>query len=109
VLTSLSYAQGVSGDVEGASATLDRILATVKPGLSLRQQIYRQANAAIVYGWIGKKDKAVDLVESMMSIPTAAFNSVHSMRYDIDFYPMRGYPRWEAMLSDPANSKPFTY
>ena len=109
LLTSLSYAQGISGDVAGANATLDSILATVKPGLSLRQQVYRQANASIVYAWIGKKDKAIDLIESMLSIPTAAFNSVHGMKHDIDFYPLRGYPRWEAMLADPANSKPFTY
>jgi TolB-like protein/tetratricopeptide (TPR) repeat protein len=109
VLTSLSYAQGISGDVEGATATLERILATVTPQLSLRQQIYRQANAAIVYGWVGKKDKAVDLVESMMHIPTAAFNSVHGMRDDIDYYPLRGFPRWEAMLAKPEYSKPFPY
>ena len=109
LLTSLSYAQGISGDVEGATATLEHILATVVPNLSLRQQVYRQANAAIVYGWIGKKDKAVDLIESMIGIPTAAFNSVHGMKYDIDFYPMRGFPRWEAMLANPENSKPFTY
>jgi len=109
VLTSLSYAQAISGDAEGASATLGRILATVKPGLSLRQQVYRQANAAIVYAWIGQKDKAVDLVELMIKIPTAAFNSVHGMKDDIDFSPLRGYPRWEALLADPANAKPFTY
>jgi TolB-like protein/Tfp pilus assembly protein PilF len=109
VLTSLSYAQGISGDVEGATATLERIMATVTPQLSLRQQVYRQANAAIVYGWIGKKDKAVDLIESMMYIPTAAFNSVHGMRDDIDYYPLRGYPRWEAMLAKPEHTKPFTY
>src|SRR6478736_6409856 len=86
LLTSLSYAQGISGDVEGATATLEHILATVKPGLSLRQQIYRQANAAIVYALIGKKDRAVDLIESMMGIPTAAFNSVQGMKHDIDFF-----------------------
>ena len=59
--------------------------------------------------WIGKKDRAVDLVDSMISIPTAAFNSIHGMKHDIDFYPLRGYPRWEALLADPANAKPFTY
>jgi TolB-like protein/Flp pilus assembly protein TadD len=108
-ITSLSYAQGIAGDVEGASATLEQILATVKSGLSLRQQIYRQSNAAIVYAWIGKKDTAVDLIESMMTIPTAAFNSVHGMKDDIDFFPLRGYPRWEKMLADPANTKAFPY
>jgi hypothetical protein len=34
---------------------------------------------------------------------------VHGMKHDIDFFPMRGYPRWEAMLANPGNSKPFTY
>lgn len=108
-ITSLSYAQAIAGDVEGAAATLDRILVTVTAGLSLRQQIYRQSNAAIVYAWIDKKDKAVDLIESMMTIPTAAFNSVHGMKDDIDFFPLRGYPRWEKMLANPAHTKPFPY
>jgi len=75
----------------------------------VRKQAYIQANAAIVYAWVGEKDKAVDLVEPLMKIPTAAFNSVFGLRYDIDFSPLRGFPRWEAMLADPASSRAFTY
>ena len=109
LLTSLSYALALVGDKDGAAAALDKIMATIKPGLSLQQQVYRQANAAIVYGWIGQKDKVVDIIEPLMAIPTAAYNSASTMKYDIDYFPMRGFPRWEAMLANPANSKPFTY
>ena len=44
-----------------------------------------------------------------MKIPAAATNSTAGLKYDIDFYPLRGYARWEALLADPANNRPFPY
>jgi hypothetical protein len=90
-------------------ATVGHLLSLIKPGDSVRKQVYIQSNAAIVYGWLGEKNKAVDLIEPLMKLPTAALNSVSALRYDIDNFPMRGFSRWEAMLADPANSKAFTY
>lgn len=109
LLNSLAYTQALLGDHDATMATIARILALLKPGDPVRKQVYLQANAAIIYGWIGEKEKAVDLVEPLLKVPTAAFSSVLSLRYDIDFSPMRGYPRWEALLADPANNKTFTY
>ncbi len=109
LLNTLSYTQALVGGHDATMATVGHILSLLKPGDTVRKQVYLQANAAIVYAWIGEKDKAVDLVEPLMKIPTAAFSSVNSLRHDIDFFPMRGFPRWEAMLADPAHGKPFTY
>lgn len=109
LLNSLAYTQALLGDHDATMATIARILALLKPGDPVRKQVYLQANAAIIYGWIGEKEKAVDLVEPLLKVPTAAFSSVLSLRYDIDFSPMRGYPRWEALLADPANNQSFTY
>ena len=109
LLNSLAYTQALLGDHAATMATVGHTLSLLKPGDPVRKQAYLQANAAIVYAWIGEKDKAVDLVEPLMKIPTAAFNSAPAMRYDIDFSPLRGFQRWEAMLADPANSKAFAY
>ena len=109
VLGSLSYAQALVGDQAGARETLNHLLAMVKPGLSFRLQAFIQFNAAVVYAWIGDKDKAVDLFQPLMSVPAAATGSIVSLHYDIDLYPLRGFPRWEALLNDPANKQPFKY
>ena len=109
LLNSLAYTQALLGDHDAATATIGHTLSLLKPGDSVRKQAYLQANAAIVYAWIGEKDKAVDLVAPLLKIPTAAFNSVFALRHDIDFYPLRGFPRWEALLAEPASSKPFDY
>ncbi len=109
LLNSLAYTQALLGDHDATMATVGHMLSLLKPGDTVRKQAYIQANAAIVYAWVGEKDKAVDLVEPLMKIPTAAFNSVFGLRYDIDFSPLRGFPRWEAMLADPASSRAFTY
>jgi hypothetical protein len=99
VLSSLSYAQAVVGDHDGTMATLDNLLAKSR-GYPLRLQFFVQANAAIVYGWIGEKDKAVDQMQPLMGIPIQATSSVYGLHEDIDFFPL---------LADPASRQPFKY
>jgi len=108
LLGTLSYAQALVGDRAAALATVDRLLVMV-PRLPLRLQFFVNANAGIVYGWIGEKDKAVDQLQSLMSIPIQATSSVYGLHEDIDYFPLRGFPRWEALIADPANQQPFSY
>ena len=107
-LSTLSYAQALVGDRAGAVASVEKLLAKL-PNLPLRLQFFVRANAAIVSAWLGEKDKAVELMAPLLRLPTAATSSVYALRYDIDFSPLRGYAPWEAMLNDPASSKPFDY
>ena len=107
-LSSLAYAQALSGERAAALATLARLEQGVD-SLPLRIRNYVTINAGIVYGWLGEKDKAIDLIESLLRIPNQATGSVHGLRRDIDFSPMRGFPRWEALLKDPALQRPFNY
>ena len=109
VLSSLAYAQALAGDHGATMATLDRLLAKLKPGYPLRMQFYVHANAGIVYAWIGEKDKAVDQLAPLMNMPTASTSSVIALQKDIDFSPLRGFPRWEALLVDPASKQAFKY
>ena len=108
LLSSVAYAQALVGDRTATMATLDHMLAQVDRQ-PLRMENYIRANAGIVYGWIGEKDKAMDLLVPQLKVPSAATSSVHALRHDIDFFPLRGFPRWEAALADPAHSQPFKY
>ena len=108
VLSTLSYAQALVGDHHAAQASVERLLAKL-PSYPLRMQAFIRANAGIVYGWMGEKDKAVDLLESQLGTPAAATSSVIALHYDIDFFPLRGFPRWEAVLANPAHKQPFKY
>jgi TolB-like protein/thioredoxin-like negative regulator of GroEL len=108
LLSSVAYAQALVGDRAATMATLDHMLAQVDRQ-PLRMENYIRANAGIVYGWIGEKDKAMDLLVPQLKVPSAATSSVHALRHDIDFSPLRGFPRWEAALADPAHSRPFKY
>jgi TolB-like protein/Flp pilus assembly protein TadD len=109
IQSSLAYAHALAGDHDAALAVVNRILASVKPDSPFRKQFFLHANAAIVLAWIGEKDKAVDLFQPLMGVPAAITNGIESLHNDIDFSPLRGFPRWEAMLADPANHQPFKY
>jgi TolB-like protein/Flp pilus assembly protein TadD len=109
ILSTLSYAQALVGDRAGAIQTIDHLLAKLTPDYPVRLQFYVRANAGIVYAWLGEKDKAVDLIAPLMKYPVQATGSMYALGADIDFSPLRGFPRWEALLADPANHKPFTY
>ena len=108
LLSSVAYAQALVGDRAATMTTLDHMLAGVDR-LPLRLQNFTRANAGIVYGWIGEKDRALDQLIPLFKVPAAGTSSVIALRYDIDFFPLRGFPRWEAALADPAASQPFKY
>src|SRR6478736_7205808 len=71
LLSSLSYAYALAGNHDAASAACARLLAKLKPGYPVRLQNFVRANAGIVYGWIGEKDKAVDILLPLMNVPAA--------------------------------------
>jgi TolB-like protein len=108
-LSSLAYAQAILGEHDASMATIGRVLGMLKPGDSLRKQFFLTTNMSIVCGWIGEKDKAVDLVLPYTGRPVSRYFNVMSLRNDIDLDPMRGFPRWEALLADPKNNEPLSY
>jgi TolB-like protein/cytochrome c-type biogenesis protein CcmH/NrfG len=70
---------------------------------------YRRVLAS-VHAWSGDKDRA--LTELAHVLQTPAFNlqagatSVHVTAREPDFFPLRGDPRFEALLNDPKNNAP---
>jgi len=51
---------------------------------------------AVIYTWVREYDAALDEIEYLLSIPT--WFSVHDLRLDPDFDPLRDHPRYQALL-----------
>jgi tetratricopeptide (TPR) repeat protein len=109
IWSSLAYAQAILGQHDAAMATTARVLAMLKPTDTPQKQFFINLNSGIVYGWAGEKDKAVDILLPYLGKPVSRYLNINGMRNDIDYVPMRGFPGWEAIVSDPKNNAPLSY
>ena len=68
------------------------------------------ANLAAVYAWNGDKDRAIAEITRLLRIPTSGDGvsaiNIHALRVTPQFFPLRGDPRFEALLKDPKNHEP---
>ena len=70
------------------------------------------ANLAAVYAWTGDKDRAIAEITRLLHIPTHSAGdwisliNIHALRVSPRFFPLRGDPRFEALLKDPKNHEP---
>ena len=62
------------------------------------------ALAAEIFAWTGDKDRAIALLTHVIS--TIGNSPVRALRENPALAPLRGDPRFEALLNDPKNSAP---
>ena len=63
------------------------------------------ASLAFVYAWTGDKDRAIAEYARLLRVPFSGLN-VHEMKRHPAYQPLRGDPRFEALLNDPKNNAP---
>jgi|GEM_PF-5307167 len=67
-------------------------------------------NLAFVYAWTGDKTRAIAAYARLLQAPCVSPRmggiNVHMMRHALWYSPLRGDPRWEALLADPKNHAP---
>jgi TolB-like protein/Tfp pilus assembly protein PilF len=59
----------------------------------------------VIYAWAGEKDRAIAEAARMLRMPFTGV-SVQMMKRDPFWFPLRGDPRFEAVLNDPKNNAP---
>jgi TolB-like protein/Tfp pilus assembly protein PilF len=62
---------------------------------------------AEIYAWTGEKDRSLAVLAHVLRVPCGgSLASVHRLRDDPWLTPLRGDPRFEALLNDPKNNAP---
>ena len=69
------------------------------------------ANLAAVYAWTGDKDRAIAEITRLLRVPCGdgdwiSVINIHALRVSPQYFPLRGDPRFEALLNDPKNHEP---
>jgi tetratricopeptide (TPR) repeat protein len=70
--------------------------AVAGPGISL--------NCASVLAWLGDKDAALAELARLLRTPYG--ENIYSAKYGLSWFPLRGDPRFEALVNDPKNNAP---
>ncbi len=61
---------------------------------------------AVVYAWTGEKDRAIDEWARLFRSEQTGDRTLYQLKYGPWAFPLRGNPRWEALLADPKNNAP---
>ncbi|MSU65344.1 MAG: tetratricopeptide repeat protein [Opitutus sp.] len=101
----LGIAEAVSGHPEEALRCARKAVELVPDSLDAVSGPANSLGLAFVYAWTGDTDRAIAEYARLMRFPWAGLN-VHAMRHELEFFPLRGDPLFEALLNDPKNNEP---
>jgi len=100
----VGLAEAVLGNSEQALIAADKGAGLVPESLDSVDGPVRSATRAKVLAWAGKKDEALSELTRLMRTPYGT--NVYAEPTDPGWIPLRGDPRFEAILSDPKNNEP---
>ena len=116
-LSDLALMQAISGDSASAAASAAELERLLPDYLAIGQPIFR-ARLASIYAWAGDKDRALRELAGLLREPgphLMRFDggddyrtriNVHELRTCLEFFPLQGDPRFEALLNAPKNNEP---
>jgi hypothetical protein len=103
------------GIAEALLGRRDEALAAARKAVALRpsaRDAYLgpdfQISLAAVHAWTGDHDEAFAELTRLLRVPVSGYEGfgVHARRVHPHFAPLRGDPRFEALLEDPKNNAP---
>jgi len=93
---SLGHAYALLGQSEDAMRAGERAAALVPISKDMEEGTGQAIELAKIYASVGEADKALDLIEELLSIPS--WLSVGLLRLDPVWDPLRDHPRFQALL-----------
>ena len=110
LLCDLGCIEAVLGHPEEALRAVQQATAITPMAFDHWQGPHVLENLAFVYAWTGDKNRAIEayalLLQSPCVSPRMGGINVHLMRHALWYSPLRGDPRWDALLADPKNQAP---
>lgn len=97
----------LQGDRARGMACLDRALELGHANVDLLHKYGMDVLRAKMLAWLGDKDAAVTLLSSLVRTP-GPNTDPFELRFSLDWWPLRGDPRFEALLADPATRGPWS-
>lgn len=104
IWAALGRVEALLGHREEALSYALRAVGLVSESVDAYQGTIRRRDLAFVYAWTGDKERAIAECARLLRQP-AGFN-VHELRRGLEFTPLRGDPRFEALVNDPKNNAP---
>ena len=92
------------GDQDAAHAAARRLRDLRPESKSASQGVHAANDRAQILAWAGDKTTAISEVARLLRKPGGP--NVHELRHSLFWFPLRGDPRFEALLNDPKNNAP---
>jgi hypothetical protein len=96
--------EAILGNREQALIAAAKVASLVPEARDAVDGPVRSESRAKILAWVGDKDQALSELARLMRTPYGT--NVYEERVDPAWTPLRGDPRFEAILSDPKNNEP---
>jgi TolB-like protein/Flp pilus assembly protein TadD len=106
-LFNLAQMEAVLGEKEAALQHARRAVALSPESLDAIRAARARYILASVYAWTGDKDQAIRELEHLVTVPGGIDTKISNLgRGSGGLAPLRGEPRFEAIINDPKNQRP---